>query len=208
MRRVHFLTHPDVVIDPSVPITDWPLAKRGRERLARALTGPCFDGVTEIHASRERKATDAADMAALHLNLPYRRHADLSENDRSSTGYLPREEFERTADRFFQYPDESTRGWTPARDEQARIIAAVRRIAALNGTTGTILIISHGAVGALLLANLASAPISRSFDQPGDGGGNWFAFDVEAWSLIHGWRAVGQRQTGPFETPSKDASSG
>jgi broad specificity phosphatase PhoE len=51
----------------------------------------------------------------------------------------------------------------------------------------TILVASHGAVGALLMADLLGAPISRDFDQPGDSGGNWFAFNGASWSLIHQW---------------------
>jgi hypothetical protein len=37
MPTVFFITHPDVVIDPSVPVSDWPLNERGRARM-HALT--------------------------------------------------------------------------------------------------------------------------------------------------------------------------
>ena len=190
MRRVHFLTHPEVALDPAVPITDWPLSVRGLNRLRRSLAGPCFHKVAAIHSSTERKATDTAEVVAGHLSLIYGRHPDLGENDRSSTGYLPREEFERTADRFFAEPAKSIRGWARAIDEQARIVAAVRRIATGAGADGSTLIVAHGAVGALLMADLLGEPISRKFDQPGDGGGNWFVLDGEAWTLQQGWRSI------------------
>lgn len=192
MTRVHFLTHPDVIIDPTVPIPDWPLSPLGEERLRGALNGPCFKGITALHSSTERKAIDATHIIADALTLPFQRHADLGENDRSSTGYLPREEFEHTADQFFNDPTQSVRGWTPAANEQARMVKAVRRICAEAKTDGTILVISHGAVGALLIADLLDRPISRSFDQPGDGGGNWFAFDGNTWSLFHQWSPMSQ----------------
>ena len=190
MRRLHFLTHPEVALDPALPITDWPLSPQGLDRLRRSLAGPCFHGVTAIRSSTERKATDAAEMVAARLGLTYECHPDLGENDRSSTGYLPRAEFERTADRFFAEPLTRIRGWARAIDEQARIVGAVRRLVGEAEVDGTTLIVSHGAVGALLMANLLGEPISRALDQPGDGGGNWFALDGEAWTLEHGWREI------------------
>lgn len=194
MSRIHLLTHPNVVIDPGTPIPDWPLSALGKERIIRALSGPCFQNIEALHTSTERKAVDSAELVALGLNLPFERHPDLGENDRSSTGYLPRQEFERTADQFFERPTRSVRGWTPAATEQKRITGAVRRIVSKTTRTGITLLISHGAVGALLMADLLGAPISRSFDQPGDGGGNWFAFDGDSWSLIHQWRSIDLEQ--------------
>ena len=40
LPTVFFITHPDVMIDPAVPVPDWPLNLRGRSRtqaLATAL---------------------------------------------------------------------------------------------------------------------------------------------------------------------------
>jgi broad specificity phosphatase PhoE len=190
MRRLHFLTHPNVTLDPAIPITDWPLSDRGSDRLRGALGGPCFDRVVSIHSSTERKARDTAEIVAAHLGLEYEPHPDLGENDRSSTGYLPSEEFERTADRFFAEPEHSVRGWARAKEEQTRIVGAVRRIARDAARDGSTLIVAHGAVGALLMAHLRGKPISRCFDQPGIGGGNWFALDGEGWTLKQGWRMI------------------
>ena len=75
---------------------------------------------------------------------------DLGENDRSATGFLPPPEFERMADAFFANPTVSVRGWERAVDVQARIVAAVRAVAAAEEGAGDILVAAHGAVGALL----------------------------------------------------------
>ena len=120
MSIVHFITHPDVVIDPAVPVPDWPLSERGRARMAAALGAPWVSGIRAIHCSTEQKAIDGAAMLAGHLGLPFATHADLGENDRSATGYLPRVEFEATADLFFAHPTESIRGWDRAVDAQAQ----------------------------------------------------------------------------------------
>ena len=107
---------------------------------------------------------------------------DLGENDRSATGFLPPAEFEQMADAFFANPGESVRGWERAVDAQARIVAAVREVAAEEDGTGDILVSAHGAVGALLRGSLLGAPISRALDQPG--GGCWFALEVSRWRLL------------------------
>lgn len=163
-----------MVIDPAIPITDWRLSGRGRERIRAGLVQPWLSSVTAVWSSTERKALDTAEILAVHLGLEVRIKADLGENDRSSTGYLPRVEFEKTADAFFADPDRSVRGWAPARVEQGRIVAACDDVRRLD-QNGTPMIVSHGAVGALLLAHLLKRPISRDLDQPDNGGGNWFS---------------------------------
>jgi hypothetical protein len=37
MATVFFITHPDVAIDASMPVSDWPLNARGRALLPRKL---------------------------------------------------------------------------------------------------------------------------------------------------------------------------
>lgn len=190
-RNVRFVTHPDVVVDPAVAITEWPLSARGRERMARCCALPWVAGLTALYASAERKALDGAEVLSAATGLPIAVRGDLGENDRSATGYLLPEEFEATADRFFAEPQASVRGWARAVDEQRRIIAAVTAVIAEAPGQGDIAIVSHGAVGALLLAHLLGQPISRRFDQPGSGGGNFFAFDARACAVLHGWRSIG-----------------
>lgn len=172
-KALYFLTHADVDIDPNVPITDWGLSERGRARIRLGLAQPWLGAVTSLWSSTERKARDTAEILSEHLCLDVRERDDLGENDRSATGYLPRQEFERTADRFFAEPDLAVRGWASARAEQARIIAACAAVSDLD-PNGFPLVVSHGAVGALLLADLLKEPISRHLDQPANGGGNWF----------------------------------
>lgn len=189
-RTIHFVTHPEVVIDPAVPIIDWPLSARGRERMAAACRQPWAAGLTALFSSAERKARDGAEILAAATGLPVRVMADLGENDRSATGYLPPAEFEATADRFFAEPQMSVRGWARAVDEQRRIVAAVDAAIAAAVGQGDIAIVSHGGVGALLLAHLLGEPISRRFDQPGGGGGNLFAFDAGTRAVLHNWRPI------------------
>jgi broad specificity phosphatase PhoE len=191
MQTVWFITHPDVLIDPAIPVPDWPLSRRGKERMTRALARPWIAGIREIWCSTERKARDGVDILAGYLKLPVNELAELGENDRSATGYLPRDEFEAVANEFFANPSGSVRGWETAVDAQRRIVAAVDRVlAAQTNREGDIAIVSHGGVGTLLLCHLSGLAIDRRHDPPPNNGGNYFAFDVETRQLRHGWRSI------------------
>jgi len=191
MTVVHFITHPDVVIDPAVPVPDWPLSERGVARMRAALAADWVAAIGAVHCSTERKAMDGAAILAGHLGLRFATHPDLGENDRSATGFLPREEFEATADLFFAHPAQSIRGWERAVDAQARVVAAVDRVLALPRPAGDVAIVAHGGVGALLLCALSGVGISRTRDQPATAAGGFrFAFDAETRELRHGWQRI------------------
>jgi broad specificity phosphatase PhoE len=190
VATVHFITHPEVAIDPGVAVPDWPLSDVGAQRAAALLRRPWLQAIRTIFTSPERKAAQVADMIGAERHLAPAALAGLSENDRSATGYLPSAEFEVTADAFFARPDESIRGWERAEDAQHRIVSAVDRAVAMMRPEGDAVIVSHGGVGTLLLCHLKRIPISRSEDQPGRGGGNVFRFDAASRHLIMGWHRI------------------
>jgi broad specificity phosphatase PhoE len=192
MARIIFLTHPEVVIDPAVPVPGWPLSETGRRRMesfAQTLEGA---GITAVYASRERKALDGAEIVAGHLGLPVRSDPALGENDRSATGYIAPPEFWTVVKEFFGRPHDSVRGWERAIDAQARIVTAVGRIAREEPTGDSILIVSHGGVGCLLTAHLQGVPIGRE-DRPGHpGGGCHIVLDRDSLALLASWRTMEQ----------------
>ena len=190
MTTVHFITHPEVIIDPAVPVPSWPLSAAGMRRMRLAAGRLWLAGVRSLFTSRERKATDAAGLLAERLGIGPVAIKGLGENDRSATGYLPKAEFETVADEFFARPEESVRGWERAADAQRRIVAAVEQAMALAAAQGDIAIVSHGGVGALLLCHLQGVPISRDADQPGGGGGHVFSFDRASRRVLTGWRRI------------------
>ena len=190
MPIVHFITHPEVMIDPAVPVPDWPLSPIGMRRMRLALQLPWLTGVRSVFSSAERKAMDAAGLLAEKLGLRPVIVAGLGENDRSATGYLPKAEFEAVADAFFARPEESVLGWERAVDAQRRIVDAVEHVISVAPAEGDIAIVSHGGVGALLLCHLKGVSISRREDQPGGGGGNVFSFGRFDRRLRSGWRRI------------------
>lgn len=189
MAAIHFVTHAEVIQDPALPVPDWPLSPRGRARHAGFNAALRRLPISAIVSSAERKARDAAGIHAEALGLSPQVHEALHENDRSATGYLPPAEFWPVVDRFFAAPDESVRGWETARAAQARILAAVRacRDAA---PPGDLLILAHGGVGALLMAQATGTAISRAHDQPGSGGGNRMTLDRATLTLVSGWQSI------------------
>jgi broad specificity phosphatase PhoE len=85
MPAVFFITHPDVAIDPSVPVPDWPLNAHGRAGMQAIAASPWASGVRHIFPSSERKARDAAQLLADGLGLDRYSVVDgLGENDRSA----------------------------------------------------------------------------------------------------------------------------
>jgi broad specificity phosphatase PhoE len=180
---VFFVSHPEVVVDPAVPITHWSLSATGRGRARQFAATGVLGGVTRILSSTETKAVETAAILADALGLSYDARPELCENDRTSTGYLPPAEFEATADEFFADPDVSVRGWERAHDAQRRIVTAVKTATRSQG--GSLAVISHGGVGTLLLCDLLGVPVSRHHDQPRQG--CWFEFDANAWVATSGW---------------------
>ena len=186
MATVYYLTHPQVSIDPSIPVPRWGLSDIGEVRARAAAMARWTRGIGRIITSGETKAIETARIFAAPLRLkPEVRH-DMHENDRSATGFLRPDEFELMADAFFAAPEESVRGWERAADAQTRIVAAANEELAEETGDRDVLLVGHGAVGTLLMTHLLRVAISRSLDQPA-GGGNVFAFDLATRQHIHGW---------------------
>jgi broad specificity phosphatase PhoE len=189
-RNIYFITHPDVVIDPTIPIPQWPLSARGRSRMQCLLSRDWIPQVEAIYCSTEQKALDGATILSEATGVPFRLVTELGENDRSATGYLPQAEFEAIVDAFFAHPRENVRGWEHAEAAQARIVGAVTRMAHAAPGSGPIAVVSHGGVGTLLLCHLKGQPIARTAEQPGRSGGHYFLFHFPEGRLIHGWRPI------------------
>ncbi len=188
MATVYFISHPEVVVDRSIPIPEWDLSDKGRQRLEILVAQPWIATIGVVFSSEERKARTAAERIAGELGLEVGSLAELGEMDRSATGMLEQDEFDRVVDQFFATPGESVRGWETAVAAQERIIGAVERVLDQAPAETNIAIVSHGGVGTLLLTHLKGASIRRVEDQPGQG--HYFAFDRTTRRLIHGWKPI------------------
>ncbi len=190
MASLIFITHPEVVIDPDQPITEWPLNAVGRTRMERFAGLLADRDVSAVYASTERKAMDGAAIVAKHLGLSYETDEDLGENDRSSTGFIAPPEFWDVVREFFGRPDESIRGWERAVDAQTRIVEAIGRILREDETAGDIVVVSHGAVGCLLTAHLQQVAIGQESRPSHPGGGCFIVIDRDSFTLTQDWRTI------------------
>lgn len=193
MAVLRYLSHPQVAIDPGLPVPRWSLSRDGRERML-AMCGPDWlETTTAIVSSSETKACEAAAILGAALGLLPEVDPALDEIDRSATGYVPHARHEALTDAFFARPDDSAEGWERARDVTARGMAALRHHVARHlasdakTASGDLLLIGHGAIGTLTMCALAGIAPERRHDQPSGGGAIWAA-SLPDLVLIHRWR--------------------
>ena len=186
---VRYLTHPEVLIDPTVPVPRWGLSEVGHARVEALVHAGWLDGTKQIISSAEQKALETAEPIADALRIEFEVREAMHENDRSATGFLPPNEFQRVANEFFSNPNESIRGWERAIDAQARIVGEVE--AALEKwDEGDVLFVGHGGVGTLMFCHYSKLAISRAHDQPVGGGGCYFSMRLDDRDVLHPWRCI------------------
>lgn len=185
-----YVTHPQVVQDPTIPVPRWGLSPMGKSRAERFANHPLAARATRIVSSRETKALELAAILAAVSGAPVESGENFGENDRSSTGYVGSERFERLADAFFGDPDISAEGWETARAAQHRIVSAFEAALSGHDPTRPLVFTGHGAVGTLLECHLGGRRISRDDDQRrigAKGGGNVFVLRLADRALLTDW---------------------
>jgi broad specificity phosphatase PhoE len=188
-----YITHPQVKIDPAVPVPEWGLSDIGAARARKAAQSGWAKQLHRIVSSEETKAIETAEILAAASGIAVETVQAMHENDRSATGFLKPAEFEAAADWFFAHPQESFNGWERAIDAQRRIVDAMDGALAGHDMTQPVAFVGHGGVGTLLKCHLQGSPISRDRDQPG-GGGNLYCFSLADrrmtcdWTPIEDWQ--------------------
>ncbi|WCR11355.1 histidine phosphatase family protein [Paracoccus stylophorae] len=186
MAVLRYLSHPQVRIQPDVPVPDWSLSDQGRARMQAVAAAPWLARTTRIVSSGETKARQTAAILGAAINLQPQADWQLNEIDRSATGYVPHDRHEALADAFFAHPDLSIEGWERASDVAARGMAALRRHLAAQDR-GDLLLVGHGGIGTMIWCALAGLTPDRRHDQPAGGGAVW-AVRLPDLAPEHGWR--------------------
>jgi broad specificity phosphatase PhoE len=188
MSCIYFITHPEVTVDRAIPITEWDLSLIGRQRLEALITQPWTTTIEAIFASPERKARTTAERIASVRQLPITYLPDLSEKDRSATGFLEPPVYRQLRDAFFAHPNESIQGWERANDAQRRVLHAIEQAKEQTPANANIAIISHGGVGTLVLNQVQQIEIRKDDLPPGQG--YYFLFTKDTGTLIHHWKPI------------------
>ncbi len=188
MATLRYISHPQVVVDPTVPVSRWGLSEEGKQRVQQLCQQPWMSDVRRVVSSAETKALEVAAAVAQTLGLTVEVRPKTGETDRSSTGYVPHDRHEQLADEFFALPHVSVQGWERAVDVQARMINA---LADLLTSTHGVVVVGHGAAGTLWYCAVAGLDIDRSHDQRSTG--NYFAIDLATGKPMHPWQPIDQR---------------
>lgn len=200
--RALYLTHPQVRMDPNVPVPLWPLSEEGRARAEQFVARRTVPEDALVFSSREAKALELAELVAAAAGTPVLADHLMGENDRSATGFLPPSLFEQTADAFFAHPEQSIEGWERAIDAQSRIVETIGLALGAVREGTPVVFCGHGAVGTLLKCHLGGRAIARSEDQSRHGhrgGGNGFVFEIASRTLIGDWVAMEEIKEGWWE---------
>lgn len=184
-----YLTNPQIRIEPDVPVPRWGLSEIGIARAEKAAQRGWAQQLSRILSSDETKALETAAIMARTSGVEVEVLEHSGENDRSATGFLVPEEFEKAANWFFANPEQSFHGWERAIDAQKRIVSAVSLALDRHDPAKPIAFVGHGGVGTLLKCHLGGLPISRSQDQLA-GGGCLYAFSLADRSLACDWTAM------------------
>lgn len=185
-RTIRYLTHPQVTVDPDTPVPEWSLSAEGAKRVSNLAESGALTLTQCIYSSDETKALQTAGPLAEDIMADVLIRAQMRENDRSATGYLPSDTFEEHANAFFGRPGESINGWETAIAAQSRIVAAVKAAIA-EAPDGELLFVGHGAVGTLLYCAFGDLEIDRAHDQGPGGGGNFITYDGDTLQPLHHW---------------------
>jgi broad specificity phosphatase PhoE len=188
---IYYVTHPQVVIDPSISIEQWTITDEAAQRVRLMLTQSWIGNVARIISSHETKAIVTAELIGSHLIVAVETRDDLGEIDRSATGYLAADDYDRVTEEFFAEPEKQARGWERATDCQNRILRGLDDLFVTETGTGDskdIIVVGHGGVGTLWYCALAGLPIARNWDQPGQG--HYFSVDRSTRRPLHHWRPI------------------
>jgi broad specificity phosphatase PhoE len=153
---------------------------------ARLVEEPWWRDVSYLCCSDETKALETAALISGRTGLRVHVRPETHEVDRSATGFVPDGEHQALADALFAHPDRSARGWERAVDAQARVVGAVADL--VEETAGDVVVVGHGAVGTLLMCDLASWAIDGRRRPSGQG--QFWTYDRSTSILRHGWRPI------------------
>ncbi len=185
MATLWYVSHPEVRIDPAVPVPRWGLTDTGRSRAHAMCRQPWVGAIERIITSDETKALELAAIVGAHRSLPVEVRPTTAETDRRSTGFVPQAEHDALAAAWFAEPEVSPSGWEPAGAVQARVTRALADL--LEGATSA-MIAGHGGAGTLWWCHLMGVPIEAFRDQPSPG--HYYAVDLATRRPVHGWRRI------------------
>ena len=159
MTTVYFITHPEVIPDPGIPISMWDYTDYGASRWDKILSKLWIKDIEKLYSSPETRAIKAAQRMADSLNYNLHVREDLGPVKRPTDKVLTPEEFAAARGLFYQFSTISNAGWEKAVDAQHRIIVTVDTILQESQNVHHIAVVSHEDLCILLLCHVKQIEI-------------------------------------------------
>jgi len=150
VRSLTLVRHSTPAIARDIPAADWHLSPEGARRARAFAERLSFVNTGSVFTSCEPKAVETAEAIAGALNLVVEHVAGLHEHERPAAQMLSREAFDQNVRDLFARPGELVFGAETANQARRRFTMAVMRV--VTRTTGDVVIVSHGTVIALFVA--------------------------------------------------------
>ncbi len=153
MRRLVLVKHSMPDIEPGKPPSTWRLGNVGRRRAKVLATKLSFLSPELTWSSREPKAVETAGIVARTFDVPVRLADGLEEHHRDDVPYLPKHEFDRAVETFFNRPDELVFGSETAEQACNRFTTSIESV--IETGQKDIVVVTHGTVISLFAASVA-----------------------------------------------------
>ena len=153
MRHLILIKHASPQVQPDLPPERWPLSEEGKAKCAALAERLREFSPAVVVTSEELKAAETGQIVAEKLGVPCRAAPDLHEHDRSNVPQMRSAEFISMIELLFRRPGERVLGSETAVAALSRFRSALDEVLAEH-PAGTIAVVSHGTVIALLLEKL------------------------------------------------------
>jgi broad specificity phosphatase PhoE len=181
-QSLYLIKHARPEVNPSQLPELWKLSQEGIDASNRAASVLQHAGIGNVYSSEEVKAIETAKILADEWKLAYHTRPDLHEHDRSNVPHMRSGEFISHVELFFRRPDELVLGKETATEALERFGTAVRAIVK-ESSNGSIAVVAHGTVIALLLAKLQEKPngfdIWRAMQLP-----SYARIELPSWKVL------------------------
>ena len=176
-------------VDSSIPANEWLLSDEGRSRAQELAEKLFHHDIGRVFSSVEAKASETAVIVAESLKRPIEVVAGLHEHERTTVGFLEKEQFEGSVDRFFARPAELNLGEETADTAYARFSYAVRGISG-RFPRDNLAIVTHGTVMSLFASRISGCEpfnLWKQLDLP-----SWIVFSHPDFVLEEVFSCVGE----------------
>ena len=160
---MYFITHPEIIPDPSLPLSLWDYSDSGAERWEKILKKLWIKNIEKIYSSPQQRARKAAQQMADELHYELHVRDDLDAVGGSNPEKLSPEARAAGMQLFYKFPQQNMNGWEKATDAQKRIIHAIEEILKESPGLEHVAVVCHEDLGNLLICDFKQIPIQKLY---------------------------------------------